>query len=98
MLQVVFRILGPLDISADGRPVALQGARQRTIMSMLLLAPGRVVSVDTLADAVWHGNPPATARNQIAICVSALRKTLKTAVGIDDLLVTSHPGYMLYAA
>ncbi|WP_329448394.1 NB-ARC domain-containing protein (plasmid) [Streptomyces sp. NBC_01426] len=97
MLQVVFRILGPLDISADGRPVALQGARQRTIMSMLLLAPGRVVSVDTLADAVWQGNPPATARNQIAICVSALRKTLRTAVGIDDLLVTSHPGYMLHA-
>ncbi|MEV8593250.1 BTAD domain-containing putative transcriptional regulator [Streptomyces sp. NPDC052012] len=96
MLQVVFRILGPLDISAEGRPMALQGARQRTIMSMLLLAPGRVVSVDTLADAVWHGEPPATARNQIAICVSALRKTLKTAFGIDGVLVTSHPGYMLF--
>ncbi|MFD0277753.1 BTAD domain-containing putative transcriptional regulator [Kitasatospora sp. NPDC127111] len=96
MLQVVFRILGPLDISADGRPIALQGARQRTVMSMLLLAPGRVVSVDTLADAVWHGNPPATARNQIAICVSGLRKTLKTAIGIDDLIVTSHPGYLLH--
>ncbi|MFJ3928189.1 BTAD domain-containing putative transcriptional regulator [Streptomyces sp. NPDC090022] len=96
MLQLVFRILGPLDISADGRPVALQGARQRTIMSMLLLAPGRVVSVDTLADAVWNGSPPATARNQIAICVSALRKILKTDAGIDDLLVTSHPGYLLH--
>ncbi|MEE1785657.1 BTAD domain-containing putative transcriptional regulator [Streptomyces sp. SP17BM10] len=96
MLQVVFRILGPLDISADGRPVALQGARQRTVMSMLLLAPGRVVSVDTLADAVWNGSPPATARNQIAICVSGLRKTLKTAIGIDDLIVTSHPGYLLH--
>ncbi|MFJ4283503.1 BTAD domain-containing putative transcriptional regulator [Streptomyces massasporeus] len=96
MLQVVFRILGPLDISSEGRPVALQGGRQRTIMSMLLLAPGRVVSVDTLADAVWHGEPPATARNQIAICVSALRKSLKTAFGVDGVLVTSHPGYMLF--
>ncbi|MGW2424535.1 BTAD domain-containing putative transcriptional regulator [Streptomyces sp. NPDC001709] len=97
MLQVVFRILGPLDISAEGRPMTLQGGRQRTIMSMLLLAPGRVVSVDTLADAVWHGEPPATARNQIAICVSALRKSLKTAFGVDGVLVTSHPGYMLFA-
>ncbi|MGW7469438.1 BTAD domain-containing putative transcriptional regulator [Streptomyces xantholiticus] len=97
MLQVVFRILGPLDVSADGRPVVLQGARQRTIMSMLLLAPNRVVSVDTLADAVWRGSPPATARNQIAICVSALRKTIKNAVGVEDILVTSHPGYMLFA-
>ncbi|MFI6641234.1 BTAD domain-containing putative transcriptional regulator [Streptomyces sp. NPDC050504] len=91
-----FRILGPLDISADGQAISLQGARQRTIMSMLLLAPNRVVSVDALADAVWHGNPPATARNQIAICVSALRKTFKTAAGVEDVLVTSHPGYMLF--
>ncbi|MFF3285513.1 BTAD domain-containing putative transcriptional regulator [Streptomyces sp. NPDC003023] len=97
MLQVVFRILGPLEVSADGRPVVLQGARQRTIMSMLLLAPNRVVSVDTLADAVWRGSPPATARNQIAICVSALRKTIRNAVGVEDVLVTSHPGYMLFA-
>ncbi|GAA3375563.1 BTAD domain-containing putative transcriptional regulator [Streptomyces sannanensis] len=96
MLQAVFRILGPLDIDVDGRAVPLQGARQRTIMSMLLLAPNRVVSVDALADAVWQGNPPATARNQVAICVSALRKTFKNAVGVDDILVTSHPGYMLF--
>ncbi|MEV4738703.1 BTAD domain-containing putative transcriptional regulator [Streptomyces sp. NPDC049555] len=94
---MVFRILGPLDISAGGAPVTLTGARQRTIMSMLLLAPNRVVSVETLADAVWNGRPPATARNQIAICVSALRKTLKATVGADDVLVTSHPGYMLFA-
>jgi DNA-binding SARP family transcriptional activator len=92
----MFRILGPLDISVGGQPIVLTGARQRTIMSMLLLAPDRVVSVGTLADAVWHGAPPQTARNQIAICVSALRKTFKAAAGADDLLVTSHPGYMLF--
>ncbi|WP_267904592.1 AfsR/SARP family transcriptional regulator [Streptomyces apocyni] len=92
---MVFRILGPLDISADSRPIPLQGARQRAIMALLLLSPDRVVSVDTLADGVWNGTPPATARNQIAICVSALRKTFKRTVGVDDLLVTSHPGYLL---
>ncbi|MEU1090865.1 BTAD domain-containing putative transcriptional regulator [Streptomyces sp. NPDC005892] len=92
---MVFRVLGPLDIEVDGRAVPLQGARQRTLMSMLLLAPDRVVSVDALAEAVWDGSPPATARNQLAICVSALRKTFKKAAGLDDVLVTSHPGYML---
>ncbi|OKK05012.1 AfsR family transcriptional regulator [Streptomyces sp. CB03234] len=66
-------------------------------MSMLLLSPDRVVSVDALADAVWHGKPPATARNQIAICVSALRRAIKTAAGAEDVLVTSHPGYMLFS-
>ncbi|MFE3515502.1 BTAD domain-containing putative transcriptional regulator [Streptomyces sp. NPDC059166] len=92
---MVFRILGPLEIHAGGRTVPLQGARQRSLMAMLLLSPDRVVSVDSLAEAVWHGKPPATARNQIAICVSAVRKTFKTAAGIDDILATSHPGYML---
>ncbi|MFE9701902.1 BTAD domain-containing putative transcriptional regulator [Streptomyces sp. NPDC005930] len=96
MLQIEFRILGPLEISAGGQPVVLTGARRRTIMSMLLLAPDRVVSVDALADAVWHGNPPTTARNQIAICVSSLRKVLKSAAGADGVVVTSHPGYMLF--
>ncbi|GKQ38434.1 BTAD domain-containing putative transcriptional regulator [Streptomyces sp. A012304] len=96
MLQVVFRILGPLEIIAGGQPVVLTGARRRTIMSMLLLAPDRVVSVETLADAVWQGNPPSTARNQIAICVSSLRKALKEAAGVEDVVVTSHPGYMLF--
>ncbi|MBV6698085.1 tetratricopeptide repeat protein [Kitasatospora aureofaciens] len=95
MLQVVFRILGPLDVQVDGRPVPLSGARQRTILSMLLLSANRVVSVDTLADAVWQGRPPNTFVNQIAICVSGLRKTFKAAVGLDDLIVTVHPGYLL---
>ncbi|MFJ9691457.1 AfsR/SARP family transcriptional regulator [Kitasatospora sp. NPDC101183] len=95
MHQVVFRILGPLDVRVDGRPVPLSGARQRTILSMLLLSPNRVVSVDALADAVWLGRPPTTFVNQIAICVSALRKTFKAAVGQDDLIVTVHPGYLL---
>ncbi|MGA5817962.1 BTAD domain-containing putative transcriptional regulator [Kitasatospora sp. NPDC094028] len=96
MLQVVFRILGALDVQANGTPVPVAGARQRTILSMLLLFANRVVSVDALADAVWHGNPPNTFVNQIAICVSGLRKTFKAAVGADDLIVTMHPGYMLF--
>ncbi|WP_052706154.1 AfsR/SARP family transcriptional regulator [Streptomyces rubellomurinus] len=96
MLQVVFRILGALDVRANGTPVPVAGARQRTILSMLLLFANRVVSVDALADAVWHGNPPNTFVNQIAICVSGLRKTFKAAVGRDDLIVTMHPGYMLF--
>ncbi|MFF2146435.1 BTAD domain-containing putative transcriptional regulator [Kitasatospora sp. NPDC058190] len=95
MLQVVFRVLGPLDVRADGNPVQLSGARQRIVLAMLLLSAGRVVSVDTLAEAVWQGNPPNTFVNQIAICVSGLRKAFKASVGLDDLIATVHPGYLL---
>ncbi len=65
---------------------------------MLLLAADRVVSVDSLVEAVWSGRPPVTGRTQIAICVAGLRKTFKAAGCHDDAIITAHPGYMLSAA
>ncbi|MFJ6938927.1 BTAD domain-containing putative transcriptional regulator [Streptomyces sp. NPDC101132] len=97
MHQVVFRLLGPLDVQIGGNSLRrLGGARQRTVLTMLLLSPGRVVSVDTLIHAVWPGGAPTTARNQIAICVAGLRKVFKDEAGVSDLIVTSHPGYTLH--
>ncbi|WUW24026.1 tetratricopeptide repeat protein [Streptomyces sp. NBC_01463] len=97
MQQIAFRLLGPLDVRFGGSSLALGGPRQRTVLTMLLLAPGRVVSVDSLIDTVWPNGAPATARNQIAICVAALRKVLRAATGGSDLIVTAHPGYTLIA-
>ncbi|MFD7507236.1 BTAD domain-containing putative transcriptional regulator [Streptomyces sp. NPDC059850] len=94
--QLSFQVLGPLKVSVDGRPLLLRSARQRTVLAVLLLTPGRVVSVDALADAVWHSDPPATVRNQIAICVSALRKTFRDEAGVDGLIETQLPGYVLH--
>ncbi|MEV7727368.1 BTAD domain-containing putative transcriptional regulator [Streptomyces sp. NPDC087917] len=73
--------------------VHLGGARQRTVLTMLLLSPGRIVSVDSLIDAVWPGGAPTTARNQIAICVAGLRRVFKDTGA--PLITTSHPGYVL---
>ncbi|MFD9726984.1 BTAD domain-containing putative transcriptional regulator [Streptomyces sp. NPDC059072] len=75
--------------------VHLGGARQRTVLTMLLLAPGRIVSVDSLIDTVWPSGAPTTARNQIAICVAGLRKVFKGASDSMPLITTSHPGYVL---
>ncbi|MFF9767819.1 BTAD domain-containing putative transcriptional regulator [Streptomyces sp. NPDC014636] len=94
--RLSFQVLGPLKVSVDGRPLLLRSARQRTVLAVLLLTPGRAVSVDALADAVWHNDPPATARNQIAICVSALRKTFRDEAGVDGLIETLLPGYVLH--
>lgn len=94
MNQLVFRMLGPLLVQADGLPVRIKGRRQSTVLAMLLLSADRIVSVDTLVDTVWPECPPATARNQIAICVATLRKTFKEA-GESGLLLTSPPGYVL---
>ncbi|MET9362360.1 BTAD domain-containing putative transcriptional regulator [Streptomyces sp. NPDC006632] len=98
MRQIVFGLLGALDVRVDGVRVALGSARQRIVLTTLLLAADRVVSVGSLIDAVWQGDEPATARNQIAICVGALRKIFRDAAGTDELIVTSHPGYLLSLA
>lgn len=93
--QLEFKILGALAVTMEGRRIAIGGARQRTILALLLLNPGRIVSVDTLVETVWNGHPPATARTQVAICIAALRKRFK-AEGCDtDVIVTAHPGYLL---
>jgi DNA-binding SARP family transcriptional activator len=61
---------------------------------MLALNANRVITVDQLVDAVWGVHPPSTPRTQIQICVSGLRKTLRT-IGCTARITTLDPGYVL---
>jgi len=62
---VEFRILGPLEVVADGVALHLGTPRQRTLLGMLLIWAGDVVSQDRLLDDLWD-EPPATARQHPA--------------------------------
>jgi DNA-binding SARP family transcriptional activator len=86
-----FRILGPLEVVEDGRAVPLGGSKQRSLLALLLLMPNRPVSVDRLVDALWSGDPPATAANALQYHVSQLRK----ALGDGAAIVTQEPGYLI---
>ncbi|MBB2914575.1 DNA-binding SARP family transcriptional activator [Streptosporangium becharense] len=94
---LAFRVLGPLDVLVDGRRVSIGGSRQRIILATLILRAGRVVPVEMLAGAVWGERPPTTARNQVVICVSGLRRAFQEAGVPPDVLGTSPPGYVLNA-
>ncbi|MEU4498132.1 BTAD domain-containing putative transcriptional regulator [Streptomyces sp. NPDC023998] len=63
---------------------------------MLLLQADHVVSVDQLVDAVWDNEPPSTARSQIQICISALRRTFRLNQ-LEDFIQTRPPGYLIRA-
>ncbi|TDP92950.1 AfsR/SARP family transcriptional regulator [Labedaea rhizosphaerae] len=91
-----FRILGPLEITGPLGPVALP-PRQRVVLATLLLEPNRLVMVDRLVEAVWDAEPPSTARDQIRICISAIRRSL-AAAGLADSIVTRSPGYSIRCA
>jgi DNA-binding SARP family transcriptional activator len=84
-----FRILGPLDVQADGRSLPLGGPQQRAVLAVLLLHAGEVVSTERLIDELWGEQVPSSARPVLQGYVSNLRK----AVG--PVLVTRAPGYAL---
>jgi DNA-binding SARP family transcriptional activator/tetratricopeptide (TPR) repeat protein len=88
------RLLGPLELIADGRSLDIGGPRQRVILAMLGLNVNRVTLVEHLIDAVWDMSPPSTARAQIQAGISALRKLFGDA-GQPDAIKTSPSGYLL---
>jgi DNA-binding SARP family transcriptional activator len=92
---VEFRVLGPLEVLEDGRPLDLGAPRQRALLAVLLLHANQVVSSDRLAEALWPGGIPRTAAKAIQVYVSALRKALGDSRGV---LQTRGPGYMLRVA
>ncbi|WP_187438022.1 AfsR/SARP family transcriptional regulator [Actinomadura decatromicini] len=93
-----FRILGPLRAGVRGRPVDLGGGRSRLVLAALLLEPDRPVPVERLVDAVWPDGPPASARTQIAIAVSGLRRAFRHAdSGAGHVIETVRPGYRVPA-
>ena len=89
-----FRILGPLEVGTAAGPVRIPPGRQEVILAALLLEANRVVSTDYLVDLIWDEDPPGTARTQVQICVSRLRRGLVDAQ-IEAAIATRPPGYLL---
>ena len=87
-----FRILGPLEVSHDGRAVPVTGTRQRELLALLLLDAGHVVSSDRLMEELWGDDQPAAGATALRVRVSQLRKALRAD---GDVLVTRPPGYAL---
>ncbi|MFF5428131.1 MULTISPECIES: BTAD domain-containing putative transcriptional regulator [unclassified Streptomyces] len=93
--RLTFRVLGPLQVQGSAGPLRVPPGRQEVILAALLLESNRVVSTSQLVDLIWEDNPPETARTQVQICVSRLRKMLAGADG-EVSLVTRPPGYVLH--
>ena len=91
-----FRILGPLEVRRDGRPLSLGGARQRGVLALLLLHPNEAISGDRLIDELWADDPPRDAAAALQAHVSRLRKLLEPDHGGEPrVLVTAADGYRI---
>src|SRR6478735_18068 len=88
------RLLGAVHVlDAEGRSVSVAAGRVSSMLAMLVLRAGSVVSTDDLLDGIWGDDPPASARNALQVHASGLRKLWSRAGlpgGVDAL--QGHPG------
>lgn len=91
-----YRLLGPLQVVHGDTPVDIGPPKQRAVLAALLLAQGRVVSVDRLVDAVWGDDVPASATASLQAYISNLRRALRGGESqMASPIVRQPPGYYL---
>jgi DNA-binding SARP family transcriptional activator len=88
-----FRILGPLEVQVDGGWHGVNAPKWRTMLAVLLLQAGQVISTDQLITEVWPEESPARASNSISVYALRLRRLIGDPEG--KVLVTRYPGYQL---
>ncbi|HEY3505329.1 MAG TPA: BTAD domain-containing putative transcriptional regulator [Actinocatenispora sp.] len=95
-----FSLLGPVEARLDGRVVPLGPPKQRLLLAVLLLEPGRLIPVDRLYDLLWGEAQPRNARTAVQVLVSRLRAALAAADADAHgvRLVTREPGYLIEVA
>lgn len=84
------RLLGPFEVVVDGAPIELSARRPRAVLAALVLRAGKPVSVDTLTEAVWDGDAPASSGSVLRLYIAQVRRALP-----PGRLVTKAPGYQL---
>jgi YVTN family beta-propeller protein len=89
------RLLGPVEVRVDGRPLALGAPKQRAVLAMLALQVDRTVSADRLAEGLWGELPPSSAPKMVQLYVSHLRRLLE---GNGAQIVTHGRSYELRLA
>jgi DNA-binding SARP family transcriptional activator len=78
---VQFAILGRMEVRDGAGTHTPAPGKRRALLALLLLARGRPVAVEQLADDLWDGNPPPKPRNAVQAHVSKLRKELGEEAG-----------------
>ena len=92
--DVVFGVLGPLDVSAGGHELELGSPQLRLVLAALLADANVVVSADRLIDVLWGDEPPPSASSSVQKLVYRLRAF--SDPGADDVVVTRPPGYVVH--
>jgi DNA-binding SARP family transcriptional activator/WD40 repeat protein len=96
---VLFGVLGPLEVRADGDALAIRGAKERLLLALLLSRANSVVSVGDIIEALWETGPPRSAVKSVQVYVVRLRNALEPQGRSPDrsLVMRRGAGYLLHA-
>ncbi|MGW2182434.1 AfsR/SARP family transcriptional regulator [Streptomyces sp. NPDC001732] len=89
-------ILGPLEINISGLPVPPGGTKPQILLAHLCLNANRHVSSGSIIEAIWGAQPPPSARKNVQLYVSRLRRLFERVSHIR--LATTGDGYQLSTA
>ncbi|MFE2407640.1 BTAD domain-containing putative transcriptional regulator [Kitasatospora sp. NPDC059408] len=99
------RVLGALGVRVCGESVVPSAPKPRQVLALLALRADQVVPAGVLAEELWSGRPPRSARTTVQTYVLQLRDLIDKALAqadepcaatcAKDVLVTSPGGYML---
>jgi DNA-binding SARP family transcriptional activator len=87
-----FHVLGRVRAERDGVEVPLAGTQRRALLSLLVVNLNRVVGVQSVAEALWPEQHPASVSASIHVAVSGLRAALAAAGPRDDAVVIERVG------
>lgn len=93
-----FKVLGSVGLIVEGEIRILHGARQRSLLALLLINVGDVVSKAVIFDELWGSQAPTDADNALQALVMRFRKVLRCSFGKEfahHCLVTRPDGYAM---
>jgi DNA-binding SARP family transcriptional activator/tetratricopeptide (TPR) repeat protein len=93
-----FRLMGPVEVWANGQRVDSGQPRQRLVLAALLADANRLVMAETLVSRVWGDTPPAGARRALHAHIARVRQVLARATAPEEqtaVLAYRSGGYVL---
>lgn len=96
--SLTIRVLGPLEVTAAGRVIALGGPKPRLLLAALALQPNVVVSTDVLVEVLWPDSAPRSAAANIRTYVHSLRRRFaEIHPDLGERISSRASGYLLTA-
>ncbi|TQJ92183.1 tetratricopeptide repeat protein [Streptomyces sp. SLBN-31] len=88
-------VLGPLELRLERGASDLGQPRRRAVLAALAADAGRPVSMETLLDRLWDGDPPDGARSVVYSHISRLRRLLEEAAAQENRGTATQPSISL---